>query len=55
VARRYPSAEEEKFLRDLPNATLVRLDSGHFAVEDCVEEIASGIPELYDAHVAKLD
>jgi pimeloyl-ACP methyl ester carboxylesterase len=38
----------EAYLRDLPDATLVRLDSGHFAVEDCLDEIASGIKDFYD-------
>ena len=38
----------DAYLRDLPNATLIRLDSGHFAVEDCLEEIASGIRDFYD-------
>ncbi|MGH8925293.1 MAG: alpha/beta hydrolase [Acidimicrobiia bacterium] len=40
----------EAYLRDLPDATLVRLDSGHFAVEDCLEEIANGIVSFYDEH-----
>ena len=30
-------------LEDLPNAEMHRLDSGHFAVEDCLYEISSGI------------
>ena len=41
----------EAYLRDLPKATLVRLDSGHFAVEDCLQEIASGIKDFYDQQV----
>jgi pimeloyl-ACP methyl ester carboxylesterase len=42
----------EAYLRDLPKATLVRLDSGHFAVEDCLPEIAGGITAFYDKEVA---
>ena len=30
----------EAYLKDLPNAEMHRLDSGHFAVEDCLDEIA---------------
>jgi len=37
----------EAYLRDLPDATLIRLDSGHFAVEDCLEEITAGIKKFY--------
>lgn len=47
----FTPAGGEAYLRDLPNATLVRLDSGHFAVEDCLDEIASGIKDFYDANV----
>jgi pimeloyl-ACP methyl ester carboxylesterase len=42
----------EAYLRDLPNAELVRLDTGHFAVEDCLDDIATGIREFYDRKVA---
>jgi pimeloyl-ACP methyl ester carboxylesterase len=42
----------EAYLRDLPKATLVRLDSGHFAVEDCLPEIAAGITAFYGNEVA---
>jgi len=42
----------EAYLRDLPNAELVRLDTGHFATEDCLDEIAAGIGEFYDRKVA---
>jgi pimeloyl-ACP methyl ester carboxylesterase len=41
----------EAYLRDLPSARLVRLDSGHFAVEDCLEQIADEIMTFYDANV----
>jgi pimeloyl-ACP methyl ester carboxylesterase len=33
----------EAYLRDLPEAELVRLDSGHFAVEDSLPQIREGI------------
>jgi pimeloyl-ACP methyl ester carboxylesterase len=39
------------YLRDLPDATLVPLDSGHFAVEDSLETIAKGIKDFYDQQV----
>jgi pimeloyl-ACP methyl ester carboxylesterase len=42
----------EAYLRDLPDAELVRLDAGHFAVEDSLEEIAGGIKKFYDEKVA---
>lgn len=41
----------EAYLRDLPNAPLVRLESGHFAVEDCLDQIAQGIKDFYDKQV----
>jgi pimeloyl-ACP methyl ester carboxylesterase len=41
----------DAYLRDLPDATLIRLDSGHFAVEDCLDEIAGGIKDFYDTRV----
>jgi pimeloyl-ACP methyl ester carboxylesterase len=33
----------EAYLRDLPKADLIRLDSGHFAVEDSLEQITESI------------
>jgi hypothetical protein len=30
---------------------MVRLNSGHFAVEDCLDEIVSGIKDFYDTNV----
>ncbi len=42
----------EAYLLDLPEAELHRLDSGHFAVEDSLEEIAAGIRRFYDQKVA---
>ena len=44
----------DAYLRDLPKATLVRLNSGHFAVEDCLDQIAGGIKDFYDEQVANL-
>jgi pimeloyl-ACP methyl ester carboxylesterase len=42
----------EAYLRDLPQAELHRLDSGHFAVEDCLDTIASTMRRFYEARVA---
>jgi pimeloyl-ACP methyl ester carboxylesterase len=44
----------EAYLKDLPNAEMHRLDSGHFAVEDCLDEIASNISRFYLERVAKI-
>jgi pimeloyl-ACP methyl ester carboxylesterase len=41
----------EAYLRDLPEAELVRLDSGHFAVEDRLDEITESILRFYDTKV----
>jgi pimeloyl-ACP methyl ester carboxylesterase len=41
----------EAYLRDLPNAEMHRLDSGHFAVEDSLEEIARNIGRFFDEKV----
>jgi hypothetical protein len=35
------------------HAELHRLDSGHFAVEDCLEEISNNIVRFYEGRVAK--
>jgi pimeloyl-ACP methyl ester carboxylesterase len=43
----------EAYLKDLPNAEMYRLESGHFAVEDCLDEIASNIRRFYLERVAK--
>lgn len=37
----------EAYLKDLPNAEMHRLDSGHFAVEDCLDEIANNITRFH--------
>jgi pimeloyl-ACP methyl ester carboxylesterase len=42
----------EAYLRDLPNAQLVRLDSGHFAVEDKLDEIVEAIVRFHAERVA---
>jgi len=42
----------EAYLRDLPDAEMHRLDSGHFAIEDCLDEIAAGIRRFYDDKVS---
>jgi len=42
----------EAYLKDLPNAEIFRLDSGHFAVEDCLDEISSNIFQFYLEKVA---
>src|SRR5215510_6415799 len=42
----------EAYLNDVPNAEMHRLDSGHFAVEDCLEYIAKHIRRFYDETVA---
>ena len=43
----------ESYLKDLPDAEMHRLDSGHFAVEDCLDEIASNIHIFYLGRVKK--
>jgi len=42
----------EAYLRDLPQAEIHRLDSGHFAVEDSLGVIAFNIGRFYDEKVA---
>ncbi len=37
----------EAYLKDIPDAEIHRLDSGHFAVEDCIEEIVTNIQRFY--------
>ncbi|MFL6367336.1 MAG: alpha/beta fold hydrolase [Nitrososphaeraceae archaeon] len=44
----------EAYLKDLPHAEMHRLDSGHFAMEDCLEEIASNIHRFYRGRVKEL-
>jgi pimeloyl-ACP methyl ester carboxylesterase len=42
----------EAYLRDLPNAQLVRLESGHFAVEDKLDSIVEAIVRFHAQRVA---
>jgi hypothetical protein len=42
----------EAYLKDLPDAEMHRLDSGHFAVEDHLETIASNMKRFYGEKVA---
>jgi pimeloyl-ACP methyl ester carboxylesterase len=44
----------EAYLKDLPAAEMHRLDSGHFAVEDCLGQIASSIDHFYQDKVRAL-
>lgn len=44
----------EAYLKDLPNADMHRLDSGHFAVEDCLDEIADNVNRFYLERVVKI-
>jgi pimeloyl-ACP methyl ester carboxylesterase len=37
----------DAYLRDLPDATLIKLDAGHFAIEDHLDEIVDGIKTFY--------
>jgi pimeloyl-ACP methyl ester carboxylesterase len=38
----------ESYLKDLPKAEMHRLNSGHFAVEDCLRTIADGMMAFYE-------
>jgi len=44
----------EAYLKELPGAEMHRLDSGHFAVEDCLGQIASNIARFYEEKVRAL-
>lgn len=48
----FAPAGGEAFLADLPDAELRRLDTGHFAIEDSLDEIATSIRRFYDGKVA---
>ena len=37
----------EAYLKDIPDAEIHRLDSGHFSVEDCLEEIVTNMQRFY--------
>jgi len=47
----FTPAGGEAYLRDLPDAELVRLDSGHFAVEDSLEQIVESIVRFHATKV----
>jgi pimeloyl-ACP methyl ester carboxylesterase len=47
----FTQAGGEAFLKDMPNAEMHRLDSGHFAVEDCLDYIVKNIYRFYDEKV----
>ncbi|MEP7077228.1 MAG: alpha/beta fold hydrolase, partial [Acidobacteriota bacterium] len=42
----------EAYLADLPDAEIHRLEAGHFAVEDHLDEISQGMIRFYDTNVA---
>lgn len=41
----------DAYLKDLPGAEMHRLDSGHFAIEDCLDYIAGNIHRFYGEKV----
>ena len=43
----FTRAGGEAYNRDLPNAPIHRLNSGHFAIEDNLEVISSKMIEFY--------
>jgi hypothetical protein len=46
----FPDARKVQ-MEDLPDAEMHRLDSGHFAVEDCLNYIATNIHRFHDEKV----
>ena len=48
----FTPAGGEAYLKDLPNAEMHRLNSGHFATEDCLDYISDGILSFYDKAVS---
>jgi pimeloyl-ACP methyl ester carboxylesterase len=42
----------EAYLKDIPDAEIHRLDSGHFSVEDCLEEIVTNMKRFYLRKIA---
>lgn len=48
----FTPAGGEAYLRDLPDAEMHRLEAGHFAVEDHVQEITTAIARFYHDKVA---
>jgi pimeloyl-ACP methyl ester carboxylesterase len=51
----FTPAGGEAFLEALPKAEMHRLNSGHFAVEDCLEYIAKYMQQFYQTKVAGSD
>jgi pimeloyl-ACP methyl ester carboxylesterase len=49
----FTPAGGEAFLEVLPNAEMHRLDSGHFAAEDCLDEISAGMKAFYSTTVRR--
>jgi pimeloyl-ACP methyl ester carboxylesterase len=43
----------EAYLEDIPDAEIHRLNSGHFAVEDCMEEIVADMKRFYLEKIAQ--
>ncbi len=43
----------EAYLRDLPTAELIWLDSGHFAAEDCLDQIVQSIITFHETNLAQ--
>ena len=50
----FPPDGAKPYLRDLPNAELHLIDSGHFALEDHLDEIAPLIRKFLDVNYARL-
>jgi pimeloyl-ACP methyl ester carboxylesterase len=50
----FPPDGAKPYLRDLPNAELHLIDSGHFALEDHLDEMAPLIRQFLDKNYAKL-
>lgn len=44
----------EAYLKDLPDANIYRLNSGHFAVEDCLDVIGNNMRQFYDEKIFRL-
>jgi pimeloyl-ACP methyl ester carboxylesterase len=50
----FPPDGAKSYLRDLPNAELHLINSGHFALEDHLDEMAPAIRAFLDKNYAKL-
>jgi hypothetical protein len=48
----FPSSSHQ-YAYARPNAEMHRLNSGYFAMEDCLEEISNNIARFYESRVAK--